>query len=452
MRHKIAKQLKLVDTKNKHFHGFELEFMREIISQNIQLLDFITADLIRNLKYPEKGREGMMSAEQVFMALIVKQLNGFSYEQLAFHLEDSKTYRRFCGFGIADDVPSKSTLQRDIKKINSSALEAVHKIIMSFAKQHKVENGKAVRVDCTVVESNIHPPSDSSLLYDVVRKLARLTGNIIEEFSLQIKFINHTSTAKKRAHKILNLRGTKNKKAAYKDLINTAKKTITYATTAVAGLNMFTDNPEAIAASKQLEHFIDLGNAVIFQAVSRVLKEQAVPSSQKVVSIFEPHTDIIVKDRRATYYGHKIALTGGKSGLLTDLVILEGNPADTTIAKEMIVRQKEVFGTLPKQASFDGGFASKNNLKELQRLGLKASVFAKKRGLKISDMAQSPWVYKKLRNFRAGIEGMISFLKRSFGLSRCTWSGFESFKTYAWASVITANLLMISRHFLKNEY
>lgn len=449
MRRRINKQLKIVEPKINHFHALELLIIREIISKNIKLLDLITADLVKGLENPEKGREGMMSAEQVFMALVIKQMNGFSYEQLAFHLEDSKTYRQFCGFGIADDVPSKSTLQRDIKKISATTLEEINKIIINHAKDSGIENGKAVRVDCTVVESNIHHPTDSSLLHDVVKVLARLIESNREAFSLEIKFTNHSRCAKKYSLKILNTRGAENKKSVYKKLISAAEKTIKYATNAAEKLkiiNCIYPNVAAIAASEELCHFIKLGESVIFQSKSRVLDGKPVPSLQKIVSIFEPHTDIIVKDRRETYYGHKIALTGGKSGLLTDLVILEGNPADTTIAKEMIVRQKEVFGKYPTQASFDGGFASKDNLKEIKELGLTATVFAKKRGLEISDMAKSTWVYKKLRDFRAGIEGMISFLKRSFGLSRCTWRGFESFKAYAWSSVITANLLLMARH------
>lgn len=451
MRRRINKQLKIVEHKIHHMHALELLFIRKIISENIQLLDLITADLIKGLKNPEKGREGMMSSEQVFMALVIKQMNGFSYEQLAFHLEDSKTYRRFCGFGIADDAPSKSTLQRDIKKISATTLEGINKIIINYAKDSGIENGKTVRVDCTVVESNIHHPTDSSLLYDVVKVLARLIDVIKDDFLLEIKFINHTRSAKKKALKILNSRGAENKKLVYKKLIRATEKTVSYAVDAVESLkiiNFIAPNLEAIAAAEELCHFIELGKSVIFQTKSRVLDGMPVPSSQKVVSIFEPHTDIIVKDKRETYYGHKIALTGGKSGLLTDLVILEGNPADTNIAKEMIVRQKKVFDKYPAQATFDGGFASKDNLKEIKELGLKDIVFAKKRGLEISDMAKSTWVYKKLRDFRAGIEGMISFLKRSFGLSRCTWKGFDSFKAYAWSSVITANLLLMSRHFI----
>jgi len=142
----------------------------------------------------------------------------------------------------------------------------------------------------------------------------------------------------------------------------------------------------------------------------------------------------------------KDTITGGDSGLLTDLVIKRGNPPDCRLAKEMIERQRDIYGRVPRQAAFDGGFASVDNLRDIKEMGVKDVVFHRRRGLKVAQMAKSTWVYRRLRNFRAGIEGMISFLKRGFGLNRCNWRGFESFKAYAWSSVLTDNLLLVARH------
>ena len=167
---------------------------------------------------------------------------------------------------------------------------------------------------------------------------------------------------------------------------------------------------------------------------------------KKIVSIFESHTDIIRKDRRDTYYGPKICLTGGASNLILDCVVLEGNPADSELTEMMLDRQKQVYGRYPLKATFDGGFASKENLAwAREKEGLKDICFSKRRGLAIEDMCRSNWVYKQLRNFRAGIESGISWLKRSLGLDRCTWKGFESFKSYVWASIVSANLLTLAR-------
>ena len=229
-----------------------------------------------------------------------------------------------------------------------------------------------------------------------------------------------------------------------------AERTVGYARSAVKVLSGLSGSGlAAYGIAEELQRFIVLTEQVIDQTNRRVFQGEKVPAQEKVVSLFEPHTDIINKDRRDTYYGHKIVLSGGASGLFTDLVILKGNPADSTLATDMITRQKEIYGRVPLKAAFDGGFTSKDNLKEIKDLGVRDVCFHKKRGLEIEEMTKSVWVYKQLRSFRAGIEGMISFLKRCFGLRRCTWSSFESFKAYAWSSVLTANLLLMARHWLQ---
>jgi transposase, IS5 family len=146
-----------------------------------------------------------------------------------------------------------------------------------------------------------------------------------------------------------------------------------------------------------------------------------------------------------------MCLTAGASGMVTDVVIENGNPADSTLAVKMVQRQRDLYGKAPRQVSFDGGFTSRSNLATLKELGVEDVAFAKRGGLPIAEMVKSTWVYRCLRNFRAGIEGTISFLKRAFGLDRCTWSGFGSFKAYVCGSVLACNLLVLARHLLSNS-
>ena len=447
MRNRIRKQTRLVEPSIDHEHAKELKQIREIISECPEILDLVYADLIRGLDDPEAGRDGDMTAEQVFKVLIIKQMNGFSYRLLEYHLADSRTYRWFCDFGIGDAIPSESTLQRDVKKIRPETLEEINRIFLGVADKKGIEKGRKVRVDCTVTESNIHHPSDSSLLWDSVRVLCRLTQRAQEKFDMKVP--DHSRRAKKRALAILNAKNNKIRTKHYRDLLKVARKVVADAESVLDSLAaMGASSITAISIWFELSHYIPLARRVIDQTERRVLSGEKLRPEEKLVSIFEPHTDIIVKDRRETYYGHKLAITGGASGLLTDLVIEDGNPADSTIAQRMISRQKDIYGRVPRQAAFDGGFASKSNLASIKELGVKDVMFSKKRGLKVSDMTKSTWVYKRLRDFRAGIEGMISFLKRSLGLTRCTWRGLASFKAYAWSSVVTANLLLMARRML----
>lgn len=182
-----------------------------------------------------------------------------------------------------------------------------------------------------------------------------------------------------------------------------------------------------------------------------MLRAESVPAGEKIVSIFEPHTDIIIKDRRETLYGHKICLTSGASGLVTDVIVEEGNPADSTLAVKMVERQRELYGKAPRKVSFDGAFTSTSNLAAIKELGVEDVAFSKHGGLQITEMVKSTWVYRCLRNFRAGIEGTISFLKRIFGLDRCTWRGFSSFNAYVCGSVLACNLLILARHLLTDS-
>jgi transposase, IS5 family len=450
MRQEIQRQLPIVLPAVNHEHSLELGVIKKIVVEHPEIAALVFVDLVKGLRDHQAGREGMMSAEQVFMSLLIKQMNGFSYDDLAFHLEDSRTYRAFCGFGIGDEIPSGSTIQRDIKKISPETHEAINRIILGIAKEEGIEKGRKARVDCTVVESNIHRPTDSTLLEDCVRVLSRLTEHAIGVFGIDICFVDHNRRAKRRVMEILNSKNDKARKGPYKDLLNITERSVDYASQAAQSLRAVTllEVYGAKEAADELCDIIELAKKVISQTERRVLNGEKVLPEDKIVSIFEPHTDIIVKDRRETYFGHKIALSGGESGLLTDLVVLDGNPADSTLALDMATRQKEIYQRASLQIAYDGGFASKPNLGSIKELGVKDVSFSKKRGLKITDMVKSTYVYKKLRNFRAGIEGMISYLKRSFGLRRCNWKGLESFKSYAWSSVVTANLLLLARHLL----
>ena len=195
----------------------------------------------------------------------------------------------------------------------------------------------------------------------------------------------------------------------------------------------------------ELKEILGLTQKVIDQTTRRVIHDESVPASEKIVSIFEPHTDIIRKDRRDTFYGHKVCLSGGASNLITDCLILDGNPADSDLTGQMLDRHNEIYGHYPLKTALDGGFASKANLASAKSKGIKDVCFAKKRGLEEEDMCRSSWVYKRLRRFRAGIESGISWLKRCFGLTRCTWKSLRSFKSYVWASIVSANLLTLAR-------
>jgi IS5 family transposase len=432
----------------RHDIGKELAAFSEVLDALPKMLDLVYADLTRVAR-KDTGREGM-TAEQVLRCVALKQYRNLSYEELAFHLEDSKSFRAFARLEMGQ-YPSSSSLQENIKPLSEETWEAVHLCLMQYAREAGIESGSKVRIDSTVVESNIHDPSDSTLLWDGIRIITRW---LEEGHTLAprpgYRYSDHCRVVKKRLMVVLNAKKEEDRVSAYHDMTHYAGKVVGYARKAIPVLQAYKaaclgDMMIAMNLAAQLKRAVGLLEKVISQTERRVFRNEKVPVADKVVSFFENHTDIIVKKRRETHFGHKIFLTGGKSNLILDCLIASGNPADSDQYISMLERYKRSFSRVPRQVSADGGFASKNNLKDAKELGVKDAVFAKKRGLSVIAMAKSSWVYKKLRNFRAGIEANISTLKRAFGLDRCTWKGWEGFKRYVWSSIFAYNLQVIAR-------
>jgi IS5 family transposase len=318
--------------------------------------------------------------------------------------------------------------------------------LVTCAAARRMEPARTVRMDATVVPMAIHHPTDSNLLFDAVRVLDRLLQQA-ERAADFTAYHRHGKRAKRRALEIVHLapQAATRRRACYRDLLRLTEATASYAACALAHLECLPATPARARVRTQLVTVLPRVAQVIDQTTRRVFQGETVPADEKLVSLFEAHTDILVKDRRDTYYGHKIFLTTGRSGLILDCAIPKGNPADSTWTVPLARRQKALFGVAPRQASFDGAFASHDNLVDCKALGVEDVCFAKKRGLAILDMVRSEWVYDKLRRFRAGIESGISLLKRVFGLARCIWKGAAGFHAYVRTAVLAANLLRLAR-------
>lgn len=435
-------------------HAKELRTISQILDGHPRIRELILQDLqaASGCNCPT-GAEGM-SAEQVLRALMIKQIHDFSYRELEFHLADSSTFRAFCRLGVGDRAPSKSALCRNIKAVRTETLEQINGILVRAAGEKGIEAGRKVRVDSTGVESNIHHPTDSELLWDCVRVVVRLMSRAREILGADVvRFADRTRRAKRRRKEINTDKRRTQRKRSYRDLLRVAAETYRYAVEVREVLEA--DHEVGImegaalgGIAYELDHYLPLMEQVMEQTRRRVVQGQSVPAEDKIVSIFEEHTDIIVKDGSGPIYGHKVCLTAGASSMVLDCKVLKGNPADSTLAVEMIDRQVQIYGEAPRQATFDGAFASRENLAAIKGKKVQDVVFAKGRGLQVSDMARSTWVYKRLRKFRAGVEGIVSFLKRVFGLNRCTWRSLPSFESYVWSSVVACNLMVMARHLM----
>lgn len=444
MRTKRTSQVSIFDQFAQHDIGRELAGMSAWLDAHLNVLDGVAKDL-KWLSVKATGRRGM-TAESVLRCALLKQHRQLSYEELAFHLLDSASFQSFARLPM-DFIPKKSALQSNIGAITDATWEGINRCLLRDAQKSRVEVGKMMRVDSTVTDAPIHEPSDSTLLLDGMRVMVKLL-QWAEELSgaPELTWCNHSRVAKKRARMIRYTRGKEKKLPLYKDLVRVTEDTLDYVCQALLQLTAASAfSLEFEHWQAQVSHYTPLIERVIEQTRRRVFAGENVPAREKILSLFEEHADLIVKGSRDIQYGHKLNLTSGRSGLILDVVVEDGNPADAERFLPMVDRHIELYGYPPRQVAADGGYASTSNVQAAKSKGIKDVAFHKKRGLSIAAMVKSQWVYRKLRNFRAGIEAGISCLKRAYGLGRCTWKGIGHFKAYVWSSVVAHNLALFTR-------
>ena len=340
---------------------------------------------------------------------------------------------------------SASSLQASIKRIDADTWEHINRLLLLDSKEKGLEKGRVVRIDSTVTETNIHAPSDSQLIWDCVRVSVRLLNGIQQCFTPGgFRFCDRRRATKRKAYQVAFKRG-RNKRRLYKDLLKLMAETRSYLCDGLTCKATCIAPIEYRLLAQQIDDLLVQIDGVAAQTERRVLHNETVPVQDKIVSIFEPDTDIIVKGGRDVQYGHKLNITTGQSGMILDVVVEKGNPNDAARLIPMLERQRDIYGRAPRQAAADGCYGSQDNLIEAKAMGVKDMAFNKKRGLKIEDMVKSEWVYKKLTKFRAGVESNISCLKRRFGLTRSLWKGLDGFTSYVWASSVAYNLMLMAR-------
>ena len=326
MRQERTVQASIFDVFAEHEIGCELKAMSEWLDAHRALLGLVAEDLRRD-DVRATGRQGL-PAEAVLRCALLKQHRQLSYEELAFHLEDSASFRAFARLPWAWS-PKKSVLHKTIGAIRAETWEAVNRTLLASAREGKIEDGSVVRLDSTATAALLHQPSDSSLLWDGVRVMVRLLkqaqawlGDVARAWH------DHRRAAKKRWQAIEYTRGQPKRVPLYRALIRIVRTTLTYLRTVATRLAASTSPAVALWRAK-VRRYEPLIESVIAQSERRVLHGEAVPAREKLVSLFETHADIIVKGKRDIQYGHKLNLSTGRSGLVLDVVIEAGNPADS---------------------------------------------------------------------------------------------------------------------------
>lgn len=435
-------QASIFENYSEHELGVRLKALSAILDQHSEILILVGEDLIGKSLTPV-GRRGL-TVENLLRAMLLKQQLQIDYETLAFHLSDSMTYRTFVRLPHTFS-PGRSALQAGIRKIKPETLSKVHELLASAWFNTKIISLDKIRIDSTVVESNIATPSDSQLLNDGVRVLSRLMSKSQSSTNVKLRFTDKRKEAKSLSFRIFNAKNTE-KEALYPELIQCARTVLAQVSRSIQKVKL-----KATAAKKvdtwvkNIEHYSHLLVKVIDQTERRVIHKESVPSSEKIVSLFEHHTDIIVKGKRDTQYGHKVNLSSDTSGFITCVSIEKGNPSDKELFLPVLDYHQSLFGVLPHATVADGGYASQNNVHEGRQRGIKRVVFHKRVGISLQAMGVKEKTFKQLRNFRAGVEGNISELKRVFGANKARWKNIDGFWAFVWSAVLSYNLVRLAR-------
>ena len=442
--------------------GYVPDLSPELVKLDSYLADeklyrLIQKDLSkRRPKTLQTGRNST-PVEVVLRMLVVKRLYGYSYSETERNVSDSLRLRQFCRVYL-NTVPDDTTLIRWSNLIQPKTLEKFNQRITQLAIERKVTRGRKLRTDGTVVESNIRPPSDGRLLVDSVRVLARSVarGCIILKAAkqkVQTEFEDFTQTAKGIARQIGETLRSKKEAAQtagrqqYEKLLAMTEQTMGGAVQTQKQLQKQSQQ-SANRLAETITHFIPLARQVIQQATRRVLQGEQVPASEKIVSLFEEHTNIIRRGKQArpVEYGHKLWLNEVEGGLVSHYRILDGNPNDEKQWKPSLKAHMATFQQPPVQASADRGLSSDPNEKLAHDLGIR-HVIIPKRGYRSKARLKhehQAW-FVKGRHWHAGVEGRISVLKRAHGMGRCLAHGLTGFHCWVGWGVIAGNLAVLGR-------
>jgi len=419
-----------------------------------KLYRWIKADLSK--RYPKTTETGRNSTpvEVVLRMLVVKRLYRYSYEDTVERVKDSLNLRRFCRVYL-NDVPVDTTRLRWANLIQPKTLEKFNQRIVELAAERKVTHGRKLRTDGTVVESNICAPSDNRLLADGVRVLARtvVRARALVKQTIQEPFEDFTQAAKQLARQIGETLHKKTETARlagrqqYQELLDMTRKTIEWEGTTKKQLLQCRE-AKAQRLAHTVETFLPRTQQVINQTTRRILQGEQVPACEKIVSLFEEHTDIIRRGKEScpVEYGHKIWLNEVEGGLVSHYRILAGNPSDEQQWKPSLKAHLKTFHQPPHQASGDRGLFSAANEQLAHELGVKR-VILPQRGYRSKarlNHEHKAW-FVKGRHWHAGVEGRISVLKRAHDLGRCLAHGLTGFQCWVGWGVIAGNLAVLGR-------
>ena len=391
--------------------------------------------------------------------MYLKHRYQLGYELLVKEVKDSIQWRRFCGLSLSSPVPDSTTLIKLTKKYGEKTIEEINNLLTEKLKEKKVIRGKRLRIDSTIVESDIHYPTDANLIADGVRLITRVIKKIKRlGVSRRTHFQDHTRLTKKALLKVASaLRdksegGKQRVEVEVKGLMRILHKVHKRAQAVQrASLREMvhlseTKRRELRRLKKNLSLFLRRSTKILRQTKLVLSGKRSIP--RRMVSFFDPEARPICQGKlsQPVQFGRKVVLQETENGIITGYKVCQGNPRDSTLLRGALRRHIALFGRPPPEIATDRGFSSASNERWLKRKGVKR-IAIPKRGKKSKERKlheRQHW-FKRLQRFRAGAEAKISLLKRKFGLRRSRLRGTGG--TWIWVgwSILAHNLWQTAR-------
>jgi len=464
MRSKINPQSELdfhpsnLKVTNEYYERYEA--VSTILDENPKILNLIHNDLEQELEFTNSQNKGggtfKYTSDNVLRIMICEIIEGRSLRETVIRIDDSHCLRNFVRI-FNGPMMDFTTLCRLKNRITPQTWEKVNEALARYAVQKQLIEGDQLRMDTTAVETNIHYPTDSSLLWDTYRVLA----NLIE----QAREICPNCVGNRRLHtrRVKRLYTKISRKASKKPgSEEVIKPFYERLIDHVIGICQWADDVckdgkrscpkhlwiylEPVLAD--ITHYRRLGLRVIDQASRRVLDGEQVPNEEKVFSIIEPHTELLKRGKAAkpVEFGHMIQIQQVAAKFITDYDVFEKKPNENELVKPALARHKELFGDYPESIAADKGYYK--DMGTIEKLGKKIDIVSiAKKGKRTEEevMRESDPDFRFAQRFRAGIEGSISYLKRILGLFRCVNKGWEHYVSTVGATIFTHNVLVLAR-------